>query len=154
MPAPKKHPSTRARGNRASTAAVLTGDKTAGLVRPLPPIRVWADLTQEWWRDLWASPMSSEYHSSDWYQLIPLAIAYNLLVTDEDLSPNAFKALSEEVRAHRTPFGMTPYDRRRLEWTIEQAEDAKDSGKARRERQGNVQPKTGSDPRAVLSIVS
>lgn len=154
MPAAKKHPSVRARANRASSAATLSDASVSAVVRPLPPIRVWNELTQEWWKDLWSSPMSTEYHPSDWYQLILLAIAYNLLVSDPTLTPNAFKALSEEVRAHRQPFGMTPYDRRRLEWTIEQAEGAKDQGAARRERKGAAAPKPGADPRSVLSIVS
>jgi len=62
--------------------------------------------------------------------------------------------ISAEIRQHRTAFGMTPYDRRRLEWTIELAEDAKDSGKTRRNRSSNAQPTPGADPRAALSIVS
>jgi len=94
--------------------------------------------------------MSGEYHSSDWYQLILLATAYDLLLQD-DLTPGQFKALSEEVRAHRSPFGLTPYDRRRLEWTIEQAEESKDRGQARRQRQA-PQPAASDDPRSVLRL--
>lgn len=154
MPAAKKHPSTRARANRASTAATLPADGRAAVVRPLPETRDWHDLTRQWWDDLWSSPMSSEYHPSDWYQLILLATAYDLLL-EPGLTPGQFKALSEEVRAHRTPFGMTPYDRRRLEWTIEQAEDAKDRGKGRRERAEKPQakPDPKQDPRNVLRAV-
>lgn len=156
MPAPKKHPSTRARANRATTAATLpadSGSATAVIVRNLPDERDWHPLTVEWWNALWTSPMASEYHTSDWYQLVLLAIAYDRLL-DPDLSPAQFKVLSEEVRSHRTPFGMTPYDRRRLEWQIESSEDAKDRGKQRRARNGVTQPARDNDPRQVFRIVS
>jgi len=151
MPAAKKHPSTRARTNRASTAGTLSGTRV-GATPDLPGVRVWSPLTSTWWADIWSSPMSTEYHDSDVHQMIVLAMLMDDFFTAE--SRTMRKEISSEIRQHRTAFGMTPYDRRRLEWTIEQAEDAKDSGKTRRERQGNVQPTTGSDPRSVLSIVS
>lgn len=153
MPAPKKHPSTRARANRAATAATLPADGKATIVRQLPQDHDWHPLTVEWWNALWTSPMSAEFHQSDWYQLVLLAMAYDRLL-DPDLSPAQFKVLSEEVRSHRQPFGMTPYDRRRLEWQIESAEEAKDRGKKRRESQatGVKQPAKGSDPRRLFAV--
>lgn len=151
MPATKKHPSTRARANRASTAGTLSAapDREAP---GMPGGREWSPLTVAWWADIWSSPMSSEYHDSDRHQVIVLAMLMDDFFTAESRTMRT--TISAEIRQHRTAFGMTPYDRRRLEWTIEQAEGAKDSGKSRRERAGNVQPKAGSDPRAVLSIVT
>lgn len=151
MPAAKKHPSVRARANRASTAATLPATVKAGPIPALPGIREWSPLTLEWWSDLWRSPMSSEYHDSDRHQVIVLAILMDDFFTAESRSMRT--AISAEIRQHRTAFGMTPYDRRRLEWTIEQAEDAKDRGKGRRERQVSPQPKAGADPRSILHAV-
>lgn len=151
MPAAKKHPTTRARANRASTAATLTA-ASDGPAPALPEVREWSPLTLAWWTDIWSSPMSSEYHESDRHQVIVLAMLMDDFFTAETRGQRT--NISAEIRQHRTAFGMTPYDRRRLEWTIEQAEGAKDSGAARRERRGSPQPKAGSDPRAALSIVS
>ena len=151
MPAAKKHPTARARANRASTAGTLSA-APAGPAPELPTIRDWSPLTLAWWADIWASPMSSEYHDSDQHQVIVLAMLMDDFFTAESRTMRT--TISAEIRQHRTAFGMTPYDRRRLEWTIEQSEAAKDNGAKRRERTGNVQPAVGNDPRSVLSIVS
>ena len=95
--------------------------------------------------------MSAEYHDSDRHQIVVLAILMDDFFTAESRTMRT--NISAEIRQHRTAFGMTPYDRRRLEWTIEQAEESKDRGKSRRERQGVVQPTPGADPRGVLHAV-
>ena len=142
MPQPKKDPSVRARANRASTAATLTDGRT--VIRPDLPDRDWHPLTVEWWDDLWASPMAGEYHPSDRHGLFILAA----LVDAFWGSPS--KELAGEIRLQRQAFGLTPYDRRRLEWTIETAEDAKDRGQARRGAAPVRQPSATSDPRLAL----
>lgn len=197
MPRRKKDPSTRARRNKASTAATLTiaepatnaeayqrltvvqlraeidrrnlgrpahavlnkrGPK-AGLVAALvaddspapklPGSHEWHPLTVEWWDDLWASPMAGEYHTSDRHALFILAA----LVDAFWAMPS--KDLAAEIRLQRQAFGLTPYDRRRLEWTIETAAEAQDRGKQRRQRQaqGAKQPDKASDPRQNLHAV-
>lgn len=152
MPAAKKHPSVRARANRASTAATLPSNVAPGPIQPLPDIREWSPLTVAWWRDLWHSPMSVEYHDSDRHQVLVLAILMDDFFTAESRTMRT--AISAEIRQHRTAFGMTPYDRRRLEWQIESAEDAKDRGRARRggSSQGVEQPDKGSDPRRLFAV--
>lgn len=154
MPQPKKHASVRARTNRASTAATLTDGTT--IIRPdLPPRFVtdndgerveveWQPATTTWWDDLWASPMAAEYHSSDRHALFILAALVDQFWTNPD------QKLAAEIRLQRVPFGLTPYDRRRLEWTIETAEESKDRGTARRQRQSSVQPARSADPRLAL----
>lgn len=148
MPAQKKDPSVRARRNKASTAATLP---TAGLPkrnRPeLPPSRDWLPMTVEWWDDLWASPMASEFHDSDRHGLFILAALVDAFWTEPT------KELAGEIRLQRQSFGLTPYDRRRLEWTIESADEAKDRGRQRRARQSSS-PKSGDDPRSVLRAVN
>lgn len=151
MPQPKKDPSVRARANRASTAATLSADVPAATAPKLPANREWDQITLDWWADLWAAPMSHEYHSSDRHALFMLAALMDDFWTTD--TPGRRKALSEEIRLSRQAFGLTPYDRRRLEWTIESAEESKDRGAQRRSRQGAAQPKAGNDPRSVLHAV-
>ena len=146
MPQPKKHSSVRARVNRASTAATLP-EGGGGVIRPeLPGAREWHPQTVEWWTDLWAAPMAAEYHSSDRHALFILAA----LVDDFWVEPSNSKAA--EIRLQRQAFGLTPYDRRRLEWTIETAEESKARGRQRTLRDLPA-PDRGDDPRSGLYAV-
>ena len=148
MPAQKKDPSVRARRNKASTAAKLPAQPVAKGDRPaLPGGHEWHPLTLEWWADLWASPMAGEYHGSDRHGLFILAALVDAFWT----SPS--KELASEIRLQRQAFGLTPYDRRRLEWTIESVDEAKDRGRQRRARQAG-KPASGDDPRQVLRAVN
>lgn len=148
MPQPKKDPSVRARANRASTAATLSNAPSRHGAPALPPTREWHPQTMEWWADLWAAPMSNEYHASDRHALYMLAALMDDFWTTDTAGRR--KALSEEIRLSRQAFGLTPYDRRRLEWQIETVDEAQDRGRQRRERTGVRQPSAASDPRAVL----
>ena len=146
MPAQKKDPSVRARRNKASTAAKLTESPVAEKDRPeLPAGRDWHPLTLSWWADLWASPMAGEYHESDRHGLFILAALVDAFWAEPSQS------LAAEIRLQRQAFGLTPYDRRRLEWTIESAEESKDRGRQRRAR--TAPPIAAEDPRAVLRAV-
>lgn len=150
MPQPKKHATVRARANKASTAAVLTEqDGESAVVKPDLPFREggWHTQTLEWWDDLWAAPMAAEYHVSDRHALYLLAV----LVDDFWREPS--QKLAAEIRLQRQAFGLTPYDRRRLEWTVETAEQAKERGgrqSAQPQGQASVQPDRGNDPRLAL----
>lgn len=165
MPAQKK--ATRRRRNVAASAAVLEHPEEGEEVDvPDLPKRVireivdghlvvldidWCQETLDWWDDVWASPMAGEYLDADMHGLIRLAV----LVDNYWLCPSA--KTHAEVRLAQKDFGLTPYDRRRLEWSIEDAEKAKAAGKRRREKdapeQGssNPQPDPAADPRQVLA---
>lgn len=206
MPARKKDPSTRARRNKASTAATLhekpapepdqdyarmtvtalraeidrrnasriddeklprRGAK-AMLVSALTeddddtpklPRRIegWHPLTEAWWADVWASPMSSEWHESDVHNVYICAMLYDDMWTGETAIARGKAAA--EFRQQRAVLGLTPYDRRRLEWTIESAQEATDRGKQRRSAGQPPAPakpgaKKKADPRAGLHAVS
>lgn len=146
MPQPKKHPSVRARANKASTAATLT-DEVRVEAPDLPGSREWHPQTVQWWEDLWSAPMAAEYHSSDRHALFILAA----LVDDFWTDPTTGKAA--EIRLQRQAFGLTPYDRRRLEWTIETTEEAKDRGRRRQRSQVEAAPVAANDPRSGLYAV-
>lgn len=156
MPAAKKHPSTRARRNTAATAARLPAAVSRRTIPELPeaalpdPAQPWHPMVLQMWGDLWRSPMSAEYHESDIHQLYLLMGLYQTFYT---LPPEKFitrKELAGEIRLQRQAFGLTPYDRRRLEWTIETAETAKERGRDRRTRA--AVPAPADDPRQSLRL--
>lgn len=151
MPAQKKDPSVRARRNKAATAATLGADSTVpeGSRPALPGDRDWHPLTIEWWADLWASPMAGEYHASDRHALFILAALVDAFWTEPT------QGLAAEIRLQRQAFGLTPYDRRRLEWTIESVDEAQDRGRQRRARQQQApaSPVGADDPRMALRAV-
>lgn len=159
MPTPLKHPSARARRNKSSSAATLQQPEPDEIVIPdLPPHpravdgHDWHEMAQQMWADLWASPMAAEYDDSDINQMYILLRLVDRFWTTESMS--GMKDLAAEIRLSGQRFGITPLDRRRLEWQIEQTKDAQDRGKRRR---GQVDPPapppTGeSDPRAALRV--
>ena len=160
MPAHKKDPSVRKRRNTASTATTLRVVAPEDRV-PVPALPAvarqdaagepveWLDITRDWWHELWTSPLAPELVTVDIFQLFILADLYDRYWR----SPS--KDLAGEIRLQRAAFGLSPYDRRRLEWTVEEAESAKDKGRQRRERAsaGAVVEPEGEDPRAIMGAV-
>lgn len=142
MPGPApKHPSVRARANKTSTAATLK--LVHDVKMPELPPRTWHAMTIVWWRDIWASPMAPEFDKSDKHGLFILA----MLV--DDFWENPTREAAAEIRLQRQAFGLTPLDRRRLQWQIEQAEEAQERGARRRTAAPNSVNKA-DDPRSVL----
>lgn len=86
--------------------------------------------------------MAEEYLRVDEHSLFRLAILMDVFWTE----PN--QAMAAEIRLQQQAFGLTPLDRRRLEWSIEQAEEAKDRRDQKRGQRATVIP--GNDPRAIL----
>lgn len=165
MPAQKKHPSTRRRRNKASSATVLEERDVDDLdvdedeIPELPPRLIpdedgvrrvvdWCPETQDWWDDVWMSPMAGEYLDADVHGLVRLAALIDNYWRDPCSKTHA------EVRLAQKDYGLTPYDRRRLEWTIASAKKATAGG-----GQGkggapaaptNPQPAPATDPRLAL----
>jgi hypothetical protein len=84
--------------------------------------------------------MAPEWDASDVHNVTICALFYNDLWTAE--SSTARREAASEFRMHRRDLGLTPLDRRRLEWSIETADAAKDRGRQRR----------GDSPRERLKI--
>ena len=148
MPAQKKDASVRQRRNTASTAATL---KVAGKVPEMPAGVEWHDMAVQWWEDVWSSPMSPEWDESDLHNVILCAMLYNDIWMAETAKDR--KDAAAEYRLQRKDLGLTPYDRRRLEWSIETTEEAKDRGRRRRES-APVPGGAAVDPRSVLRAVN
>lgn len=123
MPAlPKRNP---ARRNASSTRATLSAVHDVE-APPLPPVREWDWQTESWWRDVWASPMAPEYDDSDRHGLLMLAV-----LVDEFWKKPTWTTAAE-IRLQRQCFGLSPIDRRRLQWEIEKVDEAQDRGRKRR----------------------
>jgi len=144
-----KHPSTRARRNKTSTNAVLTAEHDVK-APPLPRGVDWHPMTRSWWKDIWASPMAPEFVQADNHGLFALALLTNDFWLAE--TPSARSSLAAEIRLQGQRYGLSPIDRRRLQWEIEKTEDAIARGS---QRKPAPQPRPqGADPRqAALRVV-
>lgn len=151
MPAKKKDASVRARRNTASTSSTLVASTNP--VPAMPEGPTWHPETARWWDDVWSSPMSPEWDESDEHNVILCALLYNDIWLAETAKER--KDAAGEFRLQRKDLGLTPYDRRRLEWSIESADEARDRGRQRRARQEPKKPVEGAaDPRAILRAVN
>jgi len=149
MPGPApKDPKLRQRRNKKSTRATLARNVEPRKRAPSLPDRgngqEWHKLTKAWWRDLWHSPMADEYLRADEHALFRLAVLIDMFWLDPT------KELAGEIRLQQQAFGLTPLDRRRLEWSIEQVNAAQSRTHARREVQEKAEEQQQRDPRELL----
>lgn len=149
-PAPSPGSARSAYRKKKGEGAVLSRDVEVEKP-PLPDVRFWHDMTQAWWDDVWASPMAQEYDESDKHGLMVMAMVVDDFWTAE--TPRQRQEASQEIRLQGVRFGTSPVDRRRLQWEIEKAEDAKARTTKRRraaEESSSPAPRPPGDPRAVL----
>ncbi len=85
--------------------------------------------------------MASEYLESDVPGLVMLA------VLKDDFFNDPRSTLAAEIRLQEQRFGLSPIDRRRLQWEVERVESAV------RKDQSSKPPRRAADPRAVLHVV-
>ena len=85
--------------------------------------------------------MAEEYLRADEHALYRLAV----LIDNYWTKPSA--GLASEIRLEQQAFGLTPLDRRRLEWSIEQVQAAQSRVK---ERKANKRKVREDDPRDAL----
>ncbi len=107
----------------------------------LPEGEVWHPMAKRFWKIVWSSPMSYEFLHGDEPALYRLVILVNQFWTSRKLE------IAKEIRLLEREFGLTPLSRRRLEWTVAQAEEAKDRHEQKRIRRAHV---IDGDPRKVL----
>jgi hypothetical protein len=86
--------------------------------------------------------MAEQYMEADKHAL------YRLAVLVDAFWREPAKDLAAEIRLEQQAFGLTPIDRRRLQWTVEQ-EEAK-----RRSRQPAAAESHAEDPRELLKVVA
>lgn len=153
MPARKKDPSVRARRNKSATRATISAPSDVEIPELPEREQGWHKLTAEWWTDVWSSPMSAEWDDSDLHNVLIAAAVYDDMWRAETAKER--KDAAAEYRLQRVDLGLSPYSRRRLEWTIESADEAKERGQQRRARRSTPVAPTApdDDPRNVLRAV-
>lgn len=93
--------------------------------------------------------MASEYLDSDMRGgLYRLALLYQDMWACETARDRLEAA--KEIRLQEVGFGLSPIDRRRLQWEVEKGESAAEKTKTRRKRK---RPPVTDDPRGVLKVV-
>ena len=148
----KKDSSTRARANRASTAASLDRIVPEKDRPKLPQLFdedgmeiAWHPSAQQFWDDYWASPMAANlYAQVDRHRLF---IVVDLI----HRYWNGEKGLASEIRLACAPFGTTPMERRSNEWDEPKgAADAEPKGGTTAKSAGVPQGAKTTDPRLTL----
>jgi hypothetical protein len=138
----------RQRRNKTTTRAELRIIEARKKTAPdLPPLREilpnsrrpdWHPMTLAWWMDIWQSPMAGEFLEADLHGLYRLAV----LVDKFWRTPK--RDLAAEIRLQQQAYGLTPLDRRRLEWEVLRSE-------AEKKKPATSRPKRRVDPRKGLS---
>lgn len=148
MPGPTPKPAAlRQRRNKQPTAATMVTDEQpigdAPSLGKNPNGGKWHSRTLEWWTKVWESPMADEFLWADVDGLLMLAS----LIDQFWHAPSS--TLATEIRLQRQCYGLTPIDRRRLQWEIVRAEEAE-----RKSKRPKPQPKKGAevDPREALRL--
>lgn len=93
--------------------------------------------------------MAPEFIQSDIHQLYILADLIDQYWRESATKKGSLPALATEIRLQRQCFGLTPIDRRRLQWEIEKAEGANAKGQRRRNNGRKVKVYK-IDPRVAL----
>jgi hypothetical protein len=150
MPPLPKPASTRQRRNRVAGARQLAVVHDVEIPALPDDAGVdWHPMTVAWWRDIWSSPMAPEFDQSDVHGLFMLAVLQDAFWSEPS------QALAAEIRLQRQCFGLTPIDRRRLQWEIDRGEEAEKSTQTRRNQTPKPAAaktsKKAADPRAMLS---
>ncbi len=140
-----KDPALLQRRNRVATRAVLAAVPQRRR-RPRLPTRSggqdWHTLTRTWWAAVWHSPMAAEFLDADVKgRLYRLAALVDMFWTH----PSAY--LDAQICRNEAALGLSPMDRRRLQWTVEKAEQET------RKRTMPAPPTPADDPRAILRVV-
>jgi hypothetical protein len=130
--------------SRRSTAAKLLRDKPIKRAPKLPDREgAWHSQTRKWWASVWASPMRAEYVEADIDGLQRLALLIEDYWTAEDARTRV--AVSAEIRLLGRNFGLSPMDRRSLDWSL--------TGEAPAKPKRRRKAKPAADPRQILKAV-
>ncbi len=132
-----KDPSRRARANKDPVP--LRVIHASPVEQPELPERTpdgdsWPLRTVQWWRMWDESPLSAEFTSTDWSELMDTATLHARLWQGDTKA-------AAELRLRVAKFGATPEDRARLRITFAQADEAEErrpASKPSRSRRGGL----------------
>ena len=103
----------------------------------------------QWWDSVWHSPMAAEYLEADKDGLYMLARLHQDFWTAKTRKER--QQAASEIRQQGVRFGLSPIDRRRLQWEVEKGEQASQRTETRRRTRSA--PAAATDPRDVLKVV-
>jgi hypothetical protein len=149
-PAPKPSHLRQRRNKKPGAAQLEAPEKPRVPTLQNPDGREWHKLTRAWWRNVWRSPMASEFIDTDIDGLARIA-----LLVDEYYKaskPHEMTKLMTEIRLQEARFGLSPVDRSRLQWEVAKGEEA--SRKRQPKQQARTESQSGNDPRNNLKVVS
>lgn len=133
---PPKNPAVRQRRNKKPTAAMIEKGHLR-IAIPTLPSGEWHERTVAFWDRLWESEMAGEFVEADVEGLYILA-----RLVDEFWRGNSDRAAEIRLQAQR--FGLSPLDRRRLDWKLAE--------KAEKKPEREAKPKRDFDPSKVLEM--
>ena len=145
MPDPiPKRADLRQRRNKTSTRAtiVTTGTLTKPRLTKRDDGEPWHKMARQFWEDLWSSEVIDECIQID------VGGMQILLELVQKFWTFPSKELAAEIRLQRQCYGLTPIDRRRLQWEVHRAENVDDRAKRPANR-----AKASGDPRDGLHLV-
>ena len=146
-PLPKDERIRQRRNKPASRAVLQVIDAPRNQAPALPGDdgMVWHPMACDWWNAVWESPMHIEFLRGDEPSLLRLLLLVDLFWKVLDVDDKL--KFAREIRMLEREFGLTPLSRRRLEWSVVQAENAMEQH-ARRRKPARVIEDV--DPREVL----
>lgn len=153
-PVPKKK-ELRQRRNKEATAAKIIEKPFNGIPSldnlPWKRRRKWRPETRAFWDDVRESSMArqGEFIQVDLHGLYILADLIDQYWRQSASKDGPLPALATEIRLQRQCFGLTPIDRRRLQWSVEKGEAAEARSAKRRETNRKIRTYK-IDPRTVL----
>lgn len=140
MPAHLKHPKVRQRRNKISTSAEVPFEPLSKKTEMPSHRKDWLPTVREAWATIWASPLVDELAKED---KILLAVAFESLQRFYE-KPTVLGG--KVVMGIFAPFGLTPLDRRRLNWIRQKPEAPKPAARPNH-------ASSGEDPRDILDGV-
>jgi hypothetical protein len=148
---PPKPAALRQRRNRTpATATLPTAEESAQNDVPALYEREpkWHPKVVEWWASVWRSPMASEFLDADLRGgLYLLADLHQIRWTAA--TPKDVLEAAKEIRLQEVRFGLSPVDRRRLQWEIARGEEAE----RKKERPPPAAKRSTKDPRGALKAI-
>lgn len=138
-----KDPDKRARRNVGPDMRVITAEPVAQPPLPVFDVQVevdgtmtsqefvWPERTRQWWQ-MWAdSPLSDDFTSTDWSELLDTAVLHARLWAGDI-------KVAGELRLRTAKYGATPEDRARLRIQFAHADEVDD-------RRGRASTDRGAD---------
>jgi len=152
-----KDPSIRRRTNRQVTHAKLPSVEVAALNK-VPELYAraatenWHPRVLAWWNAMWRSPMATEWLESD-----VVGVVYRTAEMQQDFwtaKESAGRvAVETRIAKNEERLGLSPIDRRRLQWEIEKGDEAHERTQKRRTQKELVKATSGKDPRDLIKAV-